>query len=200
MLDDRPPENRSMQQPSLFDAEPASADSNRSTSGDMTRSIDIATRTYAAGSVLHQQHYHDGATLSLIFRGGSTERVGRRHHHCEPLAFVYKPPRGGPWAIGRGVGNTIWVTQMTETGLQDSRSLRNLSLTSRSRHAGIKVASRVRVRKAPRTNRRGALLAIEESGSTAFTLQLEHLRQTKSDSRQGHRQQWRRSLNSCLTS
>jgi AraC family transcriptional regulator len=59
----------------------------RSSSG-----LAIATTTYAADTVLHE-HYHDGATFSLIFRGGYTERVGRRHHACEPLAFVYKPPR-----------------------------------------------------------------------------------------------------------
>lgn len=52
----------------------------------------IAATTYAADNVLHE-HYHDGATLSLIFRGGYTERIGRRHHEGEPLAFVYKPPR-----------------------------------------------------------------------------------------------------------
>jgi hypothetical protein len=36
--------------------------------------IEIATTTYDAGTVLGE-HYHDGATLSLIFRGGYTERV-----------------------------------------------------------------------------------------------------------------------------
>lgn len=52
----------------------------------------ITATTYTADTVLHE-HYHDGATFSLIFRGGYTERVGPRHHECEPLAFVYKPPR-----------------------------------------------------------------------------------------------------------
>jgi AraC family transcriptional regulator len=53
--------------------------------------LTIAATTYSAATVLHE-HYHDGATISLIFRGGYTERIGRRHHQCEPLAFVYKPP------------------------------------------------------------------------------------------------------------
>jgi AraC family transcriptional regulator len=52
----------------------------------------IAATTYAADSVLHE-HYHDGATISLVFRGGYSERIGRRHQDCEPLAFVYKPPQ-----------------------------------------------------------------------------------------------------------
>jgi AraC family transcriptional regulator len=64
----------------------------------MTRSINsssgltIAATAYARNSVLHP-HYHDGATLSLIFRGGYTERLGRRRHQCEPFDFVFKPPR-----------------------------------------------------------------------------------------------------------
>jgi AraC family transcriptional regulator len=52
----------------------------------------IAATTYAANSVL-DEHYHDGATISLVFRGGYTERVGPRHHECGPFAFVYKPPQ-----------------------------------------------------------------------------------------------------------
>lgn len=53
--------------------------------------IGIAATTYEAGAVLHD-HYHDGASFSLIFRGGYTERLGRRRHACEPLGFIYKPP------------------------------------------------------------------------------------------------------------
>ena len=58
----------------------------------MIRSFAVATTTYAPECVLHR-HYHESATLPLVFRGGYTERLGRRQHDCEPLAFVYKPPR-----------------------------------------------------------------------------------------------------------
>lgn len=59
---------------------------------DSSSSFTIAATAYDANSVLHR-HYHEGATLSLIFRGGYTERLGRRQHECEPLDFVFKPPR-----------------------------------------------------------------------------------------------------------
>ena len=58
----------------------------------MPHSFAVATTSYAPESTL-ERHYHEGATLSLIFRGGYTERLGRRQHECQPLAFVYKPPR-----------------------------------------------------------------------------------------------------------
>jgi AraC family transcriptional regulator len=58
----------------------------------MIHSFAVATTSYVPRTTL-EQHYHEGATLSLIFRGGYTETLGRRHHECEPLAFVYKPPR-----------------------------------------------------------------------------------------------------------
>jgi AraC family transcriptional regulator len=52
----------------------------------------IVPTTYPPGAVLHA-HYHEGATLSLAFRGGYVEGIGRVRHECDSLAFVYKPPR-----------------------------------------------------------------------------------------------------------
>lgn len=52
----------------------------------------IVPTTYPPDTVLHA-HYHEGATLSLAFRGGYVERIGRVRHECDSLAFVYKPPR-----------------------------------------------------------------------------------------------------------
>jgi AraC family transcriptional regulator len=53
----------------------------------------VASETRYAPGVQLAEHYHDGATLSLVFRGGYEEGIGRRSHYCEPLTLVYKPPR-----------------------------------------------------------------------------------------------------------
>lgn len=54
--------------------------------------LTIVATTYAPHSVL-PTHYHEGATLSLAFRGGYVERIGRVRHECDTFAFVYKPPQ-----------------------------------------------------------------------------------------------------------